>query len=167
MVGAGYVLKVWFSKSLATGLSTSDLINRFLIKIASSESGSLANGVAQDRSRYTINYDVTGAYDELAFTLPSLYNGTPDFLHTIDVTYAASGVPTVEATRTVKARPVVTIKDIIVIRRRWIAMARLTNRVGGCRRTHGRSAHHSHSRRNRSDGHVRPNRFWGRGVLGE
>ena len=114
VVDAGYVLKVWFSKSLATGLGTTDLINRLLIKIASSESGSPANGVAQDRSRYSINYNVTSDYHELTYALPSLYNGNPDFLHTIDVTYSATGVPTLEAFRFVKAKPIVTITNIIV-----------------------------------------------------
>ncbi len=50
VVDDSYVMKVWFSKSLADGTTTQDLINRFLIKIASSESGSGANGVAQPQS---------------------------------------------------------------------------------------------------------------------
>ncbi|MGZ5553160.1 MAG: alpha-amylase family glycosyl hydrolase, partial [Chthoniobacterales bacterium] len=54
LVDSNYIMKVWFSKSLANGLSTPDLINRFLIKLASSESGSSANGVAQSRSGYSI-----------------------------------------------------------------------------------------------------------------
>ncbi|MGZ5019311.1 MAG: hypothetical protein ACXWAV_02695, partial [Chthoniobacterales bacterium] len=107
-------MKVWFSKSLANGLSTPDLINRFLIKLASSESGSSANGVAQSRSGYSINYNVTNDYHELAFQLPNLYNDQPNFLHTIDVTYSAIGFPTLEATRLVKARPVTVIRNVIV-----------------------------------------------------
>ena len=82
-----YVTKIWFSKSLADGTTTQDLINRFLIKLASSESGSNANGVPQPRTSYSINYNVTSDYHEFAFQLPNLYNDQPDFLHTIDVTY--------------------------------------------------------------------------------
>ena len=52
LVDSNYVMKVYFSKSLADGLTTQQLIDRFLIKIASSESGSPANGVAQSRSGY-------------------------------------------------------------------------------------------------------------------
>ncbi len=46
--------------------------------------------------------------------MPNLYNGNPDFLHTIDVTYTQAGSPTLEAFRLVKAYPVVAIKDNIV-----------------------------------------------------
>jgi hypothetical protein len=110
-----YVTKIWFSKSLADGTTTQDLINRFLIKLASSESGSNANGVPQPRTSYSINYNVTSDYHELAFQLPNLYNDQPDFLHTIDVTYTPppGGTP-LEAFRLVKAKPVVVIKDLIV-----------------------------------------------------
>ena len=114
LVDSNYIMKVWFSKSLANGLTTDQLINRFLIKIASSESGSSANGVAQSRTGYSINYNVTSDYDEVAFPLPNLYNDQPNFLHTLDVTYSATGVPTLEAMRLVRARPVTVIRDVIV-----------------------------------------------------
>ena len=114
LVDSNYVMKVWFSKSLAGTASTQDLINRFLIKIASSESGSPANGVAQSRTNYHVNYNVTNDYHELAFQLPNLYNDQPDFLHTIDVTYTNPGDPALEAFRLVKARAVPTIRDTIV-----------------------------------------------------
>src|SRR4029077_10629071 len=51
LVDSNYVMKVWFSKSLAN-TDTQTLINRFLIKLASSESGSSANGVPQSRTGY-------------------------------------------------------------------------------------------------------------------
>ena len=79
---SSYVMKVWFSNSLGNGVSTSDLLNKFLITISSSESGSAANPVAQPRSGYSISaYNVGpgGAYDELAYQLPNLYNGVPRF----------------------------------------------------------------------------------------
>ena len=114
VVDSNYVMKVWFSKSLANNLSTADLISRFVIKIASTASGSTTGGVVQGQAKYSINYNVTNDYDELAYQLPNLYNGSPDFLHTIDVTYTATGQPTLEATRLVKAYPVVAIRDNIV-----------------------------------------------------
>ncbi len=113
-VDPNYVMKVYFSKSLANGIDTQTLINRFLIKIASSESGSPANAIPQDRAGYKINFDVSNDYHELAYQLPNLYNDQPDFLHTIDVTYSATGQPTLEATRLVKARAVASIRDVIV-----------------------------------------------------
>ncbi len=113
LVDSNYVMKVWFSKSLAD-VDTQTLINRFLIKLASSESGSSANGVPQSRTAYSINYDVTNDYHELAFQLPNLYNDQPDFLHTIDVTYTNPGNPSLEATRLVRARPIPVIRDVIV-----------------------------------------------------
>ena len=113
-VDSSYVLKVWFSKSFADGISQQELINRLLIKIASSESGSVANGVPQDRSKYSINYNVTNDYHELAYQLPNLYNGNPDFLHTVDVTLSSTGAPTFETTRLVKAQPVIAIQNEIV-----------------------------------------------------
>ncbi len=114
VVDSNYVMKVWFSKSLANNTSTADLLSRFVIKIASTASGSPTNGVVQGQADYTINYNVTNDYDELAYQLPNLYNGNPDFLHTIDVTYTLAGSPTLEAFRLVKAYPVVAIKDNIV-----------------------------------------------------
>src|SRR5581483_10353908 len=114
LVDSSYVMKVWFSKSLANGLTTQQLIDRFLIKIASSESGSSANGVPQSRTNYHINYDVTNDYHELAYQLPNLYNDIPNFLHTIDVTYTAPAQPTLEAFRLVKARAIPVIRNVIV-----------------------------------------------------
>ncbi len=114
VVGSGYVMKTWFSKSLASGLSTSALLNRFVIKIASTASGSDTNGVVQGQSGYSITYNVTNDYDELDYTLPNLYNGNPNFLHTLDVTYSYTGQPTLNATRLVKAYPVVAIQDNVV-----------------------------------------------------
>lgn len=114
VVDSNYVMKVWFSRSLADNTTTEQLINRFLIKIASSESGSSANGVAQSRASYRINYNVTNDYHELAYQLPNLYNDNPDFLHTIEVTYSATGLPTLQATRLVKAKPIPVIKNVIV-----------------------------------------------------
>ena len=110
VVDSNYVMKVWFSKSLANNTSTADLISRFVIKIASTASGSPVNGVVQGQANYKINYNVTNDYDELAYQLPNLYNGNPAFLHTIDVTYTQAGAPTLEAFRLVKAYPVVAIK---------------------------------------------------------
>lgn len=117
VVDSSYVMKVWFSRSLGDNLSEADLRSRFLIKIASSESGSPANGVVQGQANYHITYNVDGPggqYHELSYQLPNLYNGSPGFLHTITVTYSAPGAPVVMAARLVKAAPVVVVKNNII-----------------------------------------------------
>jgi Alpha amylase, catalytic domain/Glycosyl hydrolase family 57 len=117
VVDNNYILKTWFSKSLGNGVATADLIKRFVITISSSESGSAENPVVQGQAGYSINYNVdgpSGQYDELAYQLPNLYNGQPDFLHTITVTYTQTGAETLTATRLVKAKPVVVVQDNIL-----------------------------------------------------
>jgi hypothetical protein len=113
VVDSNYIMKAWFSKSLASGTTTQQLLSRFVINIRSSDSPS-DPGVVQPQSAYSINYDVTNDYHELAYKLPNLYNGNPDFLHTITVTYTNTGTPTLQSIRLVKARPVTVITDMIV-----------------------------------------------------
>ena len=102
VVGANYVMKAWFSKTLANGVSNQTLLGRFLITIASSASGSNANPVAQPSANYSLdafNVGTNGQYDELAFPLPLLYNGDPSFVFTITVTYNNPGTPLLTTTR--------------------------------------------------------------------
>jgi len=98
-VGAGYVLKAYFSKILADGISSNDLISLFTLRI---------NSNAQDRARYNIVYNETADYHAFAFELPNLYNGQPSFQHVIDVTLARDPYPTLTATRRILAEPVET-----------------------------------------------------------
>jgi hypothetical protein len=104
-IGNPYVMKAYFSKALADGYSTQDLINQFLIRIQSTTSGSTDNGVAQDRASYSIVYNETAEFHALAFPLPNLYNDVADFLHGIEVTMERPGGVTLRATRLVKAYP--------------------------------------------------------------
>ncbi len=117
-VGANYILKVWFSKSLDSS-GTATFINNTVINISSSESGSAANPVAQPKTNMTVDafgVGPGGQYDELAFPLPNLYNGSPNFLDTISVVTTVPGGSglTLTATRLVKAAPVQTILDTIL-----------------------------------------------------
>jgi glycosidase len=103
LVGVGYVMKVYFSKALADGLSGTQLRDRFTIRIGSSETNQYTS---YPRTDYTINYDETSDYHALAFTLPNLYNDQPDYLHRIEVTHdRPSPNPDLLATRLVKAEP--------------------------------------------------------------
>ena len=52
IVDDSYVMKVYFSKSLADGLNEEQLIDRFLISIGSNEEGDV--GAAQSRDEYSI-----------------------------------------------------------------------------------------------------------------
>ena len=116
-----YLMKVQYSHALTNGLSDAQVLNNFLITISSSESGSAENPVVQPRASYSISGhnvnnsgDPNQQLDELAYQLPNLYNGQPDFLHTITVTYTETGAETLTAARLVKARPVVVVQDNIL-----------------------------------------------------
>ena len=103
LVGTGYVMKVYFTKSLADGLTATQLRDRFTIRIGSSETNQYTSYA---RTSYTIQYNETSDYHALAFTLPNLYNDQPDYLHRIEVTHdRPSPNPDLLATRLVKAEP--------------------------------------------------------------
>lgn len=96
-VDSNYVMKIYFSTSLASGISSNDLKNRFLIRI---------NGSAQDKDGYQIIYsNISGLYHELAFQFPNLYNGQANFLHNVQVTHTTGGGVVLQASRFVKAAP--------------------------------------------------------------
>lgn len=97
VIGGGYVAKVQFSKGLANGLSEQDLINRFSVSV---------NDVEYPTSDYWIVWNATNDYHELAFEIPNLYNGDPDFQHQIAVTHSRPlPLSTLQAERNVKAQP--------------------------------------------------------------
>ncbi len=104
-VGEGYVMKAYFTKALADGLSSNDLIDRFLIKIQSSESGKTDGGVAQSRDTYSIHWNETDQYHALSMPLGNLYNGVTDWLHGIEVTFDRDSLPDLVANRLVRATP--------------------------------------------------------------
>lgn len=113
IVDDSYVMKVYFSKSLADGLNEEQLIDRFLISIGSNEEGDV--GVAQSRDEYSIVYDETSDYHALAYTLPNLYNDLPDYDHQITVTHNRPSPATdFESLRIVRALPVSTPRVLII-----------------------------------------------------
>ncbi len=123
LVDNTYVMKVQYSHALASGLTDAQVLQNFLITISSSESGSAENPVVQPRASYFISGhnvnnsgDPNQQLDELAYQLPNLYNGQPDFLHTITATYteAGAGAETLTTARLVKATPVVVVQDNIL-----------------------------------------------------
>ncbi|MCC5849687.1 MAG: hypothetical protein JJU29_16510 [Verrucomicrobia bacterium] len=96
-VGEGYEMKAYFSKSLADGTNTEQLIDRFTIRI---------NNTAQGKGAYRIVYDESEDFHALAFNLPQLYNGDPDYLHQIEVTHVTGEGVQLQAFRQVRAVPV-------------------------------------------------------------
>ncbi len=96
IVGAGYVMKAYFTDSLGNGISSNDLVNCFTLRIDTN---------TQPRSAYGIRYNEAGGYHALAFTLPNLFNGDANDQHLIDVTFNRSGYPALEANRLVRASP--------------------------------------------------------------
>lgn len=113
IVGDDYLMKVYFSKSLADGLSEQQLIDRFLIRIGSNEVNDA--GIPQDRSAYTIEYNTTDQFHALAYDLPNLYNDQPDYLHKITVLLdQPQGQTDFSASRLVRALPVTTPRVLIV-----------------------------------------------------
>ncbi len=115
LVGPGYVMKAHFTKALADGLSDAELIDRFLIRLQSAESGRTDGGEAQSRALYSIVRNETADYHALAFALPNLYNEHPDWLHGIEVTLERPSLPALTASRLVKAEPVAAAPYIAIV----------------------------------------------------
>lgn len=83
-VDSSYVMKVFFKKELIPAeMTDAEFINEFSIYISSSVSGQPDGPVLQPRSGYTVVRDVNGAEHSVEFTFPNLYNGNPNFLHTV------------------------------------------------------------------------------------
>ncbi len=96
-IGAGYVMKVHFSEAMWGNTPEETVRNRFLISV---------NGLAQPRTNYVLNWMGGGnGLHELAFELPDLWNGDPNYQHIIEVvhTNAAGGGVTLFADRRVRA----------------------------------------------------------------
>lgn len=80
-VDDNYVLKLYFSKALAAGTSTPELLQLFTL---------FANGLPLARDGFSINYGDFGPggnYHELSIPLPNLYNDVAEFLHELKVEY--------------------------------------------------------------------------------
>lgn len=81
-----YTLKAYFSKNLATGLTTEQLKARFLVKYGADDTWPTGQQVL-DPAALSIIYNETADYHALAFKLPNLYDGRPDFLYRVEVTH--------------------------------------------------------------------------------
>lgn len=98
-VDDNYTLKAYFSKNLATGLSTSQLLGRFSFA---------AKGIAQSYPSFSVNYGSFGpgnASHELSVPIPDLYDGSTGTSHLLTVSYTFPSGRSLSATRTVTANP--------------------------------------------------------------
>ncbi len=95
-VGVGSNLVAYFSKSLANGLDDPELIEHFVIAL---------DGQPQSNSLYAIERDITTGEHAIRLALPNLYNGAPDELHLLSVTFERASYPTLVAQRQVYAVP--------------------------------------------------------------
>ena len=84
-VGTNVVLKVYFKKELIGGMTNSQFLEEFSIYISSSVSGDPDNPVFQPRSGYQVVRNVNSTEHSVEFRFPNLYNGMPNFLHTVRV----------------------------------------------------------------------------------
>ena len=105
VVGDEYVLKTYFPKDLAEGVSDAELVEEFAVSIASTSSGSEVGGVVQSRGSFRIIRNETAEFHALSFDMPGLWNGDPGFLHHVRVTHRRSGVE-LSAVRLVRASEV-------------------------------------------------------------
>jgi hypothetical protein len=77
-------MKVYFKKELIpAGMTDSAFLDEFSVFISSTVSGQPDNPVLQPRTGYTLVRDVNATEHSVEFTFPNLYNGIPDFLHTV------------------------------------------------------------------------------------
>ncbi len=96
-LGAGSNLVARFSASLAAGLSDSNLLA--CLQLVIDGSGTTPQTLALTRNVVSTNEH------QVSYTLPNFYNGNPDALHTLQVTYTRTGYPSLQAQRQAYAVP--------------------------------------------------------------
>ncbi len=115
VVEAGWTIRIKYSDIFTSGMSEGDKLTPFSIWLNSAENGGdPTNGIWL--SANDINLQRLGASPEstLTFTMPNVYNGIPDWLHSFAVIGQRSGYPTLRATRKVKTRGDI-LPSIIVV----------------------------------------------------
>lgn len=83
-IGSTYVLKTYFSKSLADGLTDAQLKARFTVRYGADDTWP-AGAQTLDATALSIDYNATADYHALAFSLPNLYDGRPGFLYRVEI----------------------------------------------------------------------------------
>lgn len=105
VIDDSYVIKGYFSKALADGLTDAQLKARFIVRYGANENWpAAAQSLAPEA--ITIVYNETNSYHAIAFKLPNLYNSVPEFLHRVEIIHDRP-VPLVDlsASRILRAAP--------------------------------------------------------------
>jgi hypothetical protein len=93
-VQAGWTIHVKFSEEIGDPFpNDTEFAERFLIRI---------DGYAQGRNAYRIERGPDGGEGRIEYDLPNLYNGDPDLLRHIEVTFVTEGDVTLAADRYVR-----------------------------------------------------------------
>ena len=105
-VEAGWDIRVKYGSAFAAGIDGDAALDLFTIRLNSTENGGdPANGVvlsaADINLRHTWNYP---GENTITFTMPNVYNGIPDWLHSFEIVGQRVGYPTLRATRKVKTK---------------------------------------------------------------
>lgn len=97
-VGHGTNLVVRLSRELLDGIGEDTHVDAFTLA---------NNGVPITNAEKSIHYDAAGPAGDHAviFTLPSFYNGDPDFAHALEVTFERDGFDALKTTRHFFAKP--------------------------------------------------------------
>ena len=104
MVDRNFIMRTYFKKELIpSGMTDADFIQEMSVYISSSVSGSTENPILQNRGLYLLERDVNATEHSVALMFPNLYNGNPDFLHTV---------------RAVHQRGTLTLSDSVMVRMR-------------------------------------------------
>lgn len=94
-----YILKAYFSKSIANGLTQEGLLSRFSLKM---------NGITQPKENWQINYESfgpNGNFHEISIPLPNLFNDVANFQHLLEVSLTLNDGRILNAQRLVLATP--------------------------------------------------------------
>ena len=97
-IGSNYILKTYFSKALADGLTEAQLKERFTVRYGADDTWP-AGAQTLAAAALAIHWDETGEYHALAFSLPNFYDGRPDFLYRVEIAQDRP-VPLVDLTAT-------------------------------------------------------------------
>ncbi len=95
VVDSNYIGKVYFNKSLATGISAAQMVSEFTITV---------DDVLLPRAGYVFIANETANESAMSFHFPNLYTGNPDDLHELRATHQRADISLTD-TRLVKAAP--------------------------------------------------------------
>lgn len=106
LVEAGWQVRVKYSSSFASGLDDAGALALFTIRLNSTENGGDAtNGVVLSPQDINLSHQWNFPNENtITFTMPNVYNGSPNWLHSFEIKGVRGGYPTLRATRKVTTR---------------------------------------------------------------